>query len=204
MKQEFIDSLRLLPEDIQAFLTTTIGTFTPIEMPTDAEEAVIAMGKANAQIINHIFVPYSGLNLVELILRVGQLHPGVGSMVLSNLEYVGPPQSGWGIQFLFPAEGQVFHYEGETTFIVHADEAQHLQGLMVTIEGEGSITMSETDTEGEYIGMMDLPANVPTLATWSLTFTAEAKATYQNEDDSNTTIIKTASVTFSIDSGGGE
>lgn len=204
-KETFIQDLLQLPEGLDEFLDTQIGNFTPITIPRDTDDAVIAMGNANAQIVNNLLVPFSGMKLIELIMRIGQFHSGVISLLLANMEYVGPAGGEWGLEFIEPVNGNTYLDTSETEpvfFSVQVDQAEFLDSLTVTVDDENgestSVSMAASDDypDGDvYIGQTTLPITPVTITPWTIGYTATAEASYRHED---TTETKTASVTFSI------
>ena len=68
-KKDFIDALHVVPKSLEDRVFGEIGE---IGMPSDEESAILAIGKLSANINNKILKPLSGLDVTELLLRVGQ------------------------------------------------------------------------------------------------------------------------------------
>lgn len=84
-KKDFIDALYVVPEALE---NRIFGNISDISMPSDEESAILAIGKLSANINNHILKPLSGLDVTELLLRVGQRSSTAIAGLLSGLECI--------------------------------------------------------------------------------------------------------------------
>ena len=84
-KKDFIDALHVVPESLEDRVFGEIGE---IGMPSDEESAILAIGKLSANINNKILKPLSGLDVTELLLRVGQRSNTAIAGLLSGLECI--------------------------------------------------------------------------------------------------------------------
>lgn len=84
-KKDFIDALHAVPESLEDRVFGEIGE---IGMPSDEESAILAIGKLSANINNKILKPLSGLDVTELLLRVGQRSNTAIAGLLSGLECI--------------------------------------------------------------------------------------------------------------------
>ena len=84
-KKDFIDALHVVPESLK---DRVFGTIETIGMPSDEEGAILAIGRLSANINNQILRPLSGLDVTELLLRVGQRSSTAIAGLLSGLECI--------------------------------------------------------------------------------------------------------------------
>ena len=84
-KKDFIDALHVVPESLE---DRVFGTIETIGMPSDEESAILAIGRLSANINNQILRPLSGLDVTELLLRVGQRSSTAIAGLLSGLESI--------------------------------------------------------------------------------------------------------------------
>ena len=84
-KKDFIDALHVVPESLE---DRVFGEIDEIGMPSDEESAILAIGKLSANINNKILKPLSGLDVTELLLRVGQRSNTAIAGLLSGLECI--------------------------------------------------------------------------------------------------------------------
>lgn len=84
-KKDFIDALHVVPEALE---NRVFGTIETIGMPSDEESAILAIGRLSANINNQILRPLSGLDVTELLLRVGQRSSTAIAGLLSGLECI--------------------------------------------------------------------------------------------------------------------
>lgn len=84
-KKDFIDALHEVPKALE---DRVFGTIETIGMPSDEESAILAIGKLSANINNQILRPLSGLDVTELLLRVGQRSSTAIAGLLSGLECI--------------------------------------------------------------------------------------------------------------------
>ena len=84
-KKDFIDALHVVPKSLE---DRVFGTIETIGMPSDEESAILAIGRLSANINNQILRPLSGLDVTELLLRVGQRSSTAIAGLLSGLECV--------------------------------------------------------------------------------------------------------------------
>ena len=87
-KKDLIDALHEVPKALE---DRVFGTIETIGMPSDEESAILAIGKLSANINNQILRPLSGLDVTELLLRVGQRSSTAIAGLLSGLEYIVNP-----------------------------------------------------------------------------------------------------------------
>jgi len=129
MKQDLIEALAAaLPAGIRSLKQTTIGDMTEVSIPTTTDAANIVMGDVTAQLFNAVFVPLSGLSIVDLALHIGSANPVNIASLLASLEYCRTPGK---IEFLAPLEGGVYAgYFDE--WIVKGDG----DSMTVTVDGE--------------------------------------------------------------------
>ena len=107
LKQAFIDALAETPAGIADFLTTPIPEFQDISFPQDKDGAIIANGQLAAN-VNTLLQAFSGLTLVELLLRIGQHNPVPQGILLALLEYVEGAQD-TKMTFIAPVPGGVYY-----------------------------------------------------------------------------------------------
>lgn len=84
-KKDFIDALHVVPKSLE---DRVFGTIETIGMPSDEESAILAIGRLSANINNQILRPLSGLDVTELLLRVGQRSSTAIAGLLSGLESI--------------------------------------------------------------------------------------------------------------------
>ena len=84
-KKGFIDALHVVPKSLE---DRVFGTIETIGMPSDEESAILAIGRLSANINNQILRPLSGLDVTELLLRVGQRSSTAIAGLLSGLESI--------------------------------------------------------------------------------------------------------------------
>ena len=84
-KKDFIDALHVVPKSLE---DRVFGTIETIDMPSDEESAILAIGRLSANINNQILRPLSGLDVTELLLRVGQRSSTAIAGLLSGLESI--------------------------------------------------------------------------------------------------------------------
>lgn len=84
-KKDFIDALHVVPKSLE---DRVFGTIKTIGMPSDEESAILAIGRLSANINNQILRPLSGLDVTELLLRVGQRSSTAIAGLLSGLESI--------------------------------------------------------------------------------------------------------------------
>ena len=84
-KKDFIDALHIVPKSLE---DRVFGTIETIGMPSDEESAILAIGRLSANINNQILRPLSGLDVTELLLRVGQRSSTAIAGLLSGLESI--------------------------------------------------------------------------------------------------------------------
>ena len=82
----FSAKCRVIPE-LESFLAKTIPSIGTIPPPATVDEAIVANGKAAAN-INNILAEFSGLPLLELLLRVGQYNEVLQGILAASLEYI--------------------------------------------------------------------------------------------------------------------
>ena len=150
-KKTFVDELYVVPDSLQ---NRVLGTFPTIPVPTTESEAVIAMGVLSANLNNALFAPLEGLDLVELMLRVGQRSSTSIAMLLSSLEAIAATSDG--LTIISPQEGAEIGLGAQ-----FACSGVGIQSVTVTIEGamefdltlEGDIwsgTLTDSLAAGEY------------------------------------------------------
>lgn len=103
MKQEFIEALL----DIGELRQVVFGSPVDVSNPDSESDAVIAMGKLSYNINQFILKPLAGLDLTELVLRVGQRNPSTVLSLLSNLELIDAGQ-GVAVEVLSPVETEQY------------------------------------------------------------------------------------------------
>lgn len=101
-KKELVDALYVVPESLQ---NRVIGTIDTIGMPSSEEEAIIAIGRLSANINNHVLKPLSGLDVTELLLRVGQRNSTSIAALLSGLESI---VNAGAIEIVSPKDGSIY------------------------------------------------------------------------------------------------
>ena len=84
-KKDFIDALHEVPKALE---DRVFGNIETIGMPSDEESAILAIGRLSANINNQILRPLSGLDVTELLLRVGQRSSTAIAGLLSGLECI--------------------------------------------------------------------------------------------------------------------
>lgn len=150
-KKTFVDELYVVPDSLQ---NRVLGTFPTIPVPTTESEAVIAMGVLSANLNNALFAPLEGLDLVELLLRVGQRNSTSIAMLLSSLEVIAATSDG--LTIISPQEGAEIGLGAQ-----FACSGVGIQSVTVTIEGamefdltlDGDIwsgTLTDSLAAGEY------------------------------------------------------
>ncbi len=86
-KQDLIDSLQDVSDELRPFLETTIPWIPSVDWPTTTTEAILANGRCMAN-INKILKEFEGLPLVELRLRTGQLNNPLIALLMTKLAYL--------------------------------------------------------------------------------------------------------------------
>lgn len=84
-KKDFVNALHVVPKSLE---DRVFGTIETIGMPSDEESAILAIGRLSANINNQILRPLSGLDVTELLLRVGQRSSTAIAGLLSGLESI--------------------------------------------------------------------------------------------------------------------
>ena len=124
--QSFVEELYAVPESVG---TRIFGAVQEIEMPTTEAAAMIAVGKLSANLNNAFLVPLSGMDLTELLLRVGQRSSTSISALLSGLEVIAG--AGGRLTIISPAEGADIGLSAQFSC-----SGEGLTGVVVTIAGQ--------------------------------------------------------------------
>lgn len=103
-KITLIDAIYAIPDVLNDRI---FGEFPEIPVPETEEDAIIAMGKFSAYVNNSLLMPLSGLDLVELLLRVGQRSSPAIAAVLANLEVISG-DGGGKLTVISPTDGGVY------------------------------------------------------------------------------------------------
>jgi hypothetical protein len=106
-KSAFVAALQETPDSIKNFLEVQIPDFQDISWPTDSDAAIIANGQL-AYNVNLLLKQFSGLTLIELLLRIGQHNPVTQGILLSCLEYLPGSQTSK-VLFVAPQVGGIYY-----------------------------------------------------------------------------------------------
>ena len=157
-KMTFIDELLGVPDSLQPRI---LGEIPEIPIPETEVDAMIAVGKLSAHLNNFVLMPLSGLDVVELLLRVGQRNPSAVSAMLSGLEVIS--SSGGKLTVIAPTDGAVLPNYAE-----FACSGKGITAAAVDVDGE-SITLTQSGVT--WAGFPSVP--IPTgkhRATFTATF----------------------------------
>lgn len=106
-KSMFIEAIRNTPAGIKDFLKKEIPSFAGISWPTDKDAAILANGQLAAN-VNLLLQQFSGLTLVELLLRIGQHNVVTQGILLSCLE-ASQIADDTKVFFLSPKPGGIYY-----------------------------------------------------------------------------------------------
>ena len=165
-KHALIEKLYEVPETL---LNRVFGTFTDIPFPATEEDAIIAIGQLSANLNNLLLKPLSGLDIVELLLRVGQKNSTAIDSLLSGLEAIAG--GGGKLKVIYPTNGSVLTDYAEP----FACSGQGIQLVVVTMAGyEMELTADGDIWSGT---LTDVPPVGAQTATFTATFQDESTAT---------------------------
>ena len=155
-KKEFIDALHEVPKALE---DRVFGTIETIGMPSDEESAILAIGKLSANINNQILRPLSGLDVTELLLRVGQRSSTAIAGLLSGLEIIVGNSSGF--EVISPEDGSLVE-----TYCEFVCSGAGIVSVEVSVSGETIKLQAKGD---KFRGFPDAPLSA---GKHSATFTA--------------------------------
>lgn len=206
LKDDFVQALQTLPPGIEDFLTTQIPNLPDVPFPETIEEAVIANAKCACN-INTLLRTFSGVTPIEIMMRIGQLHPGIISLVLAGLQYLTP---GYDVTPVFPQEG-ITYLTPFSTIELNVSGYDQLISLSATIqETSEEVTLIASESNpGRFVGTCaDLPPEemIPEGEEWTVNFTLQVAAefTLRNRTQSITQTIHFTVGTSGETGGGGE
>ena len=139
-KTALIDAIYSVPDTLQERI---FGEFPVMSLPTTEEEAIIAMGVFSANVNNALLNPLSGLDIVELLLRVGQRSSSAIAAVLANLEVISG--GGGKLTILSPNDGGVY-----PNYVEFSCSGQGIESSSVDIGGDIITLSSDGDTWSGY------------------------------------------------------
>lgn len=134
----FREALKRLPPSLSDLLSTPIPEISPVGMPGTEEEAALVTGQVSSNVIK-VFVAFSGLMPVALLLRVGMYSNPLHALLFSGLEWSGDKKK---ILPIEPADEGVY-YGSITEWIVDAHSAT-------------SVSVTSDDAENYDGGTFDL------------------------------------------------
>ena len=134
-KQDFITALLEMPVGVKPVI---VGEVTEISMPSDKDNAMIAVGQFAANMNNALLKPLAGLDIAELLLHSGERSSVQVSALLSRLEVIA--DKGSKLKVLSPLDGALV--EPDVTFMCKGDG---ITAVLVTIEGWGEIELAEVE-----------------------------------------------------------
>lgn len=136
-KITLVNSLLEIPDVLQERI---FGEIPEIAVPESEADAMIAVGKLSAHLNNCILAPLSGLDVVELLLRVGQRNSNAVASVLANLEVIASAGGGK-LTILAPTDGAVV-----PNYTEFACSGNGLQSASVDVDGEPITLTQDGDT----------------------------------------------------------
>ena len=140
-KITLVNSLLEIPDVLQERI---FGEIPEIAVPETEADAMIAVGKLSAHLNNCILAPLSGLDVVELLLRVGQRNSNAVASVLANLEVIAS-DGGGKLTILAPTDGAVIPNYAE-----FACSGNGIQSASVDVDGEAITLTQDGDTWSGY------------------------------------------------------
>jgi hypothetical protein len=152
----FLNSLNVVPTAVLDFVDTPIPDFIETSEPTTVDEAIVTQGIL-AHNLNDLLMAYSGLPVVDLILRVGQRNTVLQSLLLACLEYRSPDIAG---EFeIVQPENDSWYYDGdEITFQANVTEGlADVTGFRVLFStGSNTVTLSSEGSGSLFTGTTTL------------------------------------------------
>ena len=182
-KRSLVDAIYKVPESL---LNRVFGNFSDIPVPATEEDAIIAIGQLSANLNNLLLKPLSGLDIVELLLRVGQKNSAAISAMLSGLEVLAGADGGGKLTIISPIDGGVF-----PNYVAFTCSGQGIESVEVTAGGESIAMTADGDTWSGY------PSAPFTSGKHSATFAATfgdgstAEATVNFETTANMELVMT-------------
>lgn len=134
-KQDFITALLEMPVGVKPVI---VGEIAEISMPSDKDNAMIAVGQFAANMNNALLKPLAGLDIAELLLHSGERSSVQVSALLSRLEVIA--DKGSKLKVLSPLDGALV--EPDVTFMCKGDG---ITAVLVTIEGWGEIELAAVE-----------------------------------------------------------
>lgn len=134
------------------------GTIEEIPIPETETDAIIAMGVLSANINNQILMPLSGLDLVELLLRVGQRNSTSIAALLAGLESLGAAMSENSFLIQSPANNSTFTPGEDILIKVTGDNIEKVEiGVTYPDDVSGTFTASKIDNAYELTISSEMP-----------------------------------------------
>ena len=155
LKSMFLNSLNVVPTAVLDFVDTPIPDFIETSEPTTVDEAIVTQGIL-AHNLNDLLMAYSGLPVVDLILRVGQRNTVLQSLLLACLEYRSPDIAG---EFeIVQPENDSWYYDGEEiTFQANVTEGlADVTGFRVLFSTGSTVTLSSEGSGSVFTGVTAL------------------------------------------------
>ena len=184
-KKTLVDALYVVPE---VLLNRIFGEFPDIPMPETEEAAIIAIGKFSANMNNFLLKPLSGLDIVELLLRVGQKNSTAIDALLSGLEVIAGAEGGGGkLAVTCPTDGGVY----PNFFDGFVCSGQGIESVSVDVGGDVIALTADGDTWSA--GLTVPMATGKHTATFSATFKDDSTAeqTVDFETTANMELVAT-------------
>jgi len=166
-------------DDLLAAITAEFGTVQEVAVPTTVDDAIIVTGQVNAAFNNAILVPLSGLPIVELILKNGQLNEIYKGLLYSSLEVSDLEVSDdyAGFEILEPGAG-LSYAPGANTIsvkIIDTEKFSHVSCAVTPPDGVG-FTISEFVGIEADVQIADI--DYQQVGTYSLKFTVTFGESY--------------------------
>lgn len=140
-KQTLVDELYVVPEVLSERI---FGEIEEIPIPETEEDAMIAVGKLSAHLNNAVLMPLSGLDITELLLRVGQRSSTAIAAVLSGLEVISGGGGGK-MTILSPTDGAVVPNYSE-----YACSGKGISAASCSVDGDAITLTQDGDTWSGY------------------------------------------------------
>lgn len=201
LKEQFLESLKVLPADVGGFLEKKIPELEPTSKPATVDEAVMVQGIL-AHNLNCILSEFVGLSLLQVAFRVGQHNTSLMGLFASMLHL--PTSLPVDILVVTPEEGQ-------RNFSTPNDPVDIPVEVQI-VSGEAETCVLEIDEAGETITMSRQTGESGTV-TYTGTCTLPPQGMYNPEDDTwsfvfhvhvvvNGATVETFELTVTKDMGG--
>lgn len=151
MKREFIDALL----DVGELKQVLFGSPADISNPNDEAAAIVAMGKLSYNLNEYILKPLAGLDLTELVLRVGQHNPSTVLSALSNLVLIDAGD-GVPVSLVSPVEGEPYFLATGLPVSVKSSDITYAEAWIDGKENAKTVLQVSGDTWSDTLTTSDI------------------------------------------------